>query len=199
MCSWCWGFRPVWNRVVAQLNESIRVRYVLGGLAADTDVPMPVEMQARIQNTWRHIQQEIPGTVFNFDFWEKCAPRRSTYPSCRAIIAARNQIRDADTRMLPAIQQAYYLHAKNPSDNDVLIGLADALGLNTVLFRADLDTDQTQDRLLQEFRLRDQLGVCSFPGLVLAVDGSLKSIHIDYTHPDVILKQIDDCTSNAAG
>jgi len=199
MCSWCWGFRPVWTRVVSQLKKEISLIYVLGGLAPDTTKLMPPELQARIRNTWRRIQEEIPGSVFNFDFWETCSPRRSTYPSCRAVIAARNQIDDADTRMLLAIQQAYYLQAKNPSDFDVLISLAKTLGLNTDVFSADLNSSETKNQLHREFQLRDRLGVSSFPSIVLTIDDALYPVHIDYTDPDTILQQINDYYTNSAG
>ena len=91
MCSWCWGFRPIWTEIKTNLPQEIEVKYLLGGLAPDSDEPMPKQMQSDISGYWRRIQQHIPGTKFNFDFWDKCEPRRSTYPSCRAVIAARKQ------------------------------------------------------------------------------------------------------------
>ena len=134
MCSWCWGFRQVWQELQEQLNDNFTIKYVLGGLAPDSDLPMPLAMQTAISNTWRNIQQEIPGTEFNYNFWSECRPRRSTYPACRAIIACRMQNPELELEMLLAIQQAYYLHAKNPSDKDVLTQLASDIGLNVEVF-----------------------------------------------------------------
>ena len=35
MCSWCWGFAPVWQEVRERLTDSpVQVKYLLGGLAA---------------------------------------------------------------------------------------------------------------------------------------------------------------------
>ncbi|MCW8956777.1 MAG: DsbA family protein, partial [Gammaproteobacteria bacterium] len=65
MCSWCWGFRPVWQQVQAKLPSQIKVQYVLGGLAPDSDNTMPQDMQINIATTWQTIQREIPGTQFN--------------------------------------------------------------------------------------------------------------------------------------
>ncbi|MGB5741033.1 MAG: DsbA family protein, partial [Sedimenticolaceae bacterium] len=83
MCSWCWGFRPTFEQLCASLPRHVAVRRLLGGLAPDSDQPMPADMQMRLQQTWRRIQQRIPGTRFNFDFWRVCDPRRSTWPACR--------------------------------------------------------------------------------------------------------------------
>ncbi len=87
------------------------VQYILGGLAPDTQDPMPQEMQ-----TWLKIQQTIPGAGFNLDFWTTCQPRRSTYPACRAVIATRHQQPALEAAMILAVQEAYYLNASNPSD-----------------------------------------------------------------------------------
>ncbi len=191
MCSWCWGFRPVWQQVQSVLKDKVRVQYVLGGLAADSDLPMPAEMQANIKNTWAHIQKEIPDTVFNFDFWTENQPRRSSYPSCRAVIAANLQgSAQAGKDMLLAIQQAYYLQAKNPSDNDVLIQLAVDCGLDGERFTADLFSDKCEQLLQQDLQKVTQLGVNSFPSLILSGDSSNALIPIDYTHSENIVASI---------
>ena len=93
---------------------------MLGGLAKDSDEPMPTQTRSYVIENWRRIEQTVPGTVFNYDFWQSCQPRRSTYPACRAVIAARQQGDPADKldrAMAEAIQDAYYRRARNLSDN----------------------------------------------------------------------------------
>ncbi|MFT5132007.1 MAG: putative protein-disulfide isomerase, partial [Gammaproteobacteria bacterium] len=91
MCSWCYAFHPTLLRLKTKLPDNIELRYVLGGLSPDEDELMPESMQLSIKDHWQRIQQVVPGTKFNFDFWNVCKPRRSTYPACRAVIAATNQ------------------------------------------------------------------------------------------------------------
>ena len=84
MCSWCWGFRPVWQQLKSQFTHTLDIVYVVGGLAPDSDQPMPLAMQNNLSNTWQHIQQHIPGIEFNYEFWNPASnsmPRRSTYPA----------------------------------------------------------------------------------------------------------------------
>ncbi len=204
MCSWCWGFRPVWQTVVRELSShptgrKIRIQYLLGGLAADTSDPMPVALQKTIRQTWGTIQQSVPGTKFNFDFWHQCQPRRSTYPACRAIIAAREQDNTGNATnyaadMLYAIQQAYYLQARNPSDDNTLIYLADMLGLDTEQFRLTLNAAATQQQLLLEIERSRELGAYSFPSLILQNTIESRVINIDYNQSDTILRQIIDAS-----
>ncbi|MFW2372552.1 MAG: DsbA family protein [Gammaproteobacteria bacterium] len=190
MCSWCWGFRPVWQQVLEKLPKQIKVQYVLGGLAPDSDAAMPQDMQLSIAATWQMIQKEIPGTQFNFDFWNHCLPRRSTYPACRAVIAATKQNPAAETEMLLAIQQAYYLRAENPSDYPTLIDLAEPIGLDKEQFASDILSDEVEQILQQNIKLAHSMYVYSFPSLILERNGQQEAIKIDYNDADKILQQI---------
>ena len=190
MCSWCWGFRPVWMQIQKQLNNQVEIYLVLGGLAADNNQVMPESMQHNIRNTWLRIQQTIPGTKFNYDFWDVCTPRRSTYPACRAVVAAGMQSDSYKKAMVFAIQQAYYINAKNPSDDSVLIQLAIDIGLDRKRFEIDLASDECKTLFQNERQLTAQLNVSSFPALVLKHNGANTDIQIDYNNSDVIVADI---------
>lgn len=190
MCSWCWGFRTTWNQVQHELTDKVNIQYVLGGLAPDNDQPMQESMQVSIRDNWRRIQQEIPGVAFNYNFWSECQARRSTYPACRAIIACGMQKPHLKNDMLLAIQQAYYLNAKNPSDDDVLIEIAKDLGLDSDVFASELNSDACRAELESDLLLTKKLFVNSFPSLILAHASVSSEIHIDYTSSENILQQI---------
>ena len=187
MCSWCWGFRRVWDQLRESLPESVKVANVVGGLAADNDDPMPLEQQKTISGYWSDVAEQT-GAQFNFDFWKVCQPRRSTYPACRAVLAAA--IQRAEQAMIDAIQQAYYLRAMNTSDNSTLITLAKEIGLDAERFAADLISPAIQAELEKNFALRQKIGVYSFPSLVLAQGEVFSPIAVDYqdyhTSQDVI-------------
>jgi len=190
MCSWCWGFSPVLKQVIAGLPSDVEVVRLLGGLAVDTDAPMPVAMQKTIQSTWRRIESTIPGIKFNFDFWKISQPRRSTYPACRAVIAARQQGAEFDESMTQTIQEAYYQQARNPSDESTLIELAAELDLDVDRFTRDLRDDNTQELLLYEINETRRLGVDSFPSLVFLTDAGVRHIPIDYNDSGPMLEMI---------
>jgi putative protein-disulfide isomerase len=191
MCSWCWGFRPVLSELLASLPPDIRVHRLLGGLAPDSDQPMPRGMQERLQDTWRRIQQRIPGTEFNFAFWQQSRPRRSTYPACRAVIAARTLSQELEEPMILAIQQAYYTRALNPSDEETLLQLAAELGLPLEGFKRLLGDEGTERQLQQEIALARSMGADSFPSLVLQTgEHSRWPIAVDYNDASSMLDNI---------
>jgi len=162
MCSWCWGFASTLERIESQLRPDVHVQLVLGGLAPDSQEPMDEATKAYVQRAWRTVG-ETTGAQFNFAFWGQCAPRRSTFPACRAVLAAGDQGRE----MFGAIQRAYYVEARNPSDTTTLIEVAGELGIDSQAFADRLTSDATQELLHQQFQLRDRLQARAFPTLLL--------------------------------
>jgi putative protein-disulfide isomerase len=191
MCSWCFGFSKSLQTLLDELPADIKVKRLLGGLAPDSDEPMSEATRNMVRQNWQRIQQAIPGVLFNYDFWNNCEPRRSTYPACRAVIAARQQGDDFDDLMTRQIHQAYYQQARNPSDDSTLIELADEIGLDQQAFSDDLATKETQQRLLEEISLSTSLGVNGFPSLVMEYNGRYELIQTNYTKADSMLSQIN--------
>jgi len=177
MCSWCWGYQPTWLLLQKKLESIVQIQMRVGGLAEDSNVAMPQEMQGFLQQTWRKISAEL-GTQFNFDFWSKCQPKRSTYPSCRAVLIARQY--EKEQAMCLAIQQAYYLHAQNPSEVKTLIKIADSIGLDADLFAQQINSDEVKQQLDNELKTVRTMPIQGFPSLVLALDGELLPIRLDY-------------------
>ena len=191
MSSWCWGFRAAFEQLRSRLPETIALRYVMGGLAPDSDEPMPAKTRAYVQSQWRAVTQQT-GDTFNWDFWTRCKPRRSTYPACRAVIAAGLQSATFIPDMIYAIQFAYYQQAKNPSDVTTLVELAAETGLDPEQFAQDIASTTVATRLAEDFALRDRLQVNSFPSLRLQTDDVIMAIDIDYHNADNMLMQIEN-------
>lgn len=192
MCSWCYALAPSWQCIKAALPDSLKVQCVLGGLASDTDQPMPAQMQAYIQNTWRRIEATVPGTVFNFDFWAQCSPRRSTYPACRAVVTAKHFGAEFEEAMVTRIQAAYYREARNPSELGTLCELAGEIGLNAEVFRDWIDSAECQTLLEHDLQLTRELGVRGLPSLVLTLDDARMHIPHDYRDANVALQALRD-------
>ena len=191
MCSWCWAFRPSLLSLLERLPKTIEVIRLLGGLAPDSEEVMTEETKQYVQGHWRAIEKQVPMTKFNYDFWVTCEPIRSTYPSCRAVIAARRQGVRFDAEMTFAIQQAYYLHARNPSLSLTLIELSEELGLDEGKFLADLKSTETDETLRLEIKQARRLGLNSFPSLLLESEESYSRIKIDYLNTGQMLDEVN--------
>ena len=162
MCSWCWGFRPVWDTFQSRLPPSIIVTDLMGGLAPDSTEPMDAQTQAYVQSAW-HAVKARTGAQFNFSFWDTRQPKRATYPACRAVIAAGFQEKSGRAQLYAAIQRAYYLEARDPSDHDTLMALAAEIGLDATQFEGDLTGAAVHTAFESELTQARSLGVSGFP------------------------------------
>ena len=176
MCAWCWGFAPVLAGVEALLHESVEIRYVMGGLAPDSEEPMDAAMKSYIRDAWQAVSERA-GVSFNFSYWDSAQPSRSTWPACRAVLAAGSRGRE----MFAAIQQAYYPDARDPSDRTTLVAIAVELGFEAKAFSAALDGPQTRALLAADFALRDSLGARGYPSVGFERNGERRMLTAGWT------------------
>jgi len=201
MCSWCWGFRTQLHLLEEAFPE-LPVRIVLGGLAPDSDEPMAPDMRAYVQQAWDAVEQTT-GASFDRRFWDgrHADIRRSTYPSCRAVVLARRE--GKDRAMFDAIQHAYYQEARNPSNAEVLADCAEAIALpmSRKDFLQALDAAGTQAELEQDLALRRALQANTFPSLALAEADSPSAgvvLHRGWGTAEQLLPRIADCLNASA-
>ena len=100
--------------------------------------------------------------------------------------------------MTHRIQQAYYTEAKNPSDNEVLIALANDIGIDVKQFSQDLTSAQTQQQLTQEITLTRQLGMSSFPSMCVKYGEQLFAVSLDYNNAENMLTQFKDINQKSS-
>ena len=190
MCSWCWAYKPTWQKILTKLPQSLNVEYLLGGLAPDNDNPMSPETRNFVMDNWRRVQEKVPATEFNYEFWRLNRPKRSTYIACRAVISARIQNPKFERAMIDAIQYAYYLKAQNPSEETVLFDLAENIGLNIQAFKKDLNSLRVNNSLLKEIEFSRLMPISGFPSLVLSKNDTLTQIRINYINANFTIHQI---------
>jgi len=194
MCSWCYAFNHSFAALQMHLPTNMRIEKIVGGLAADSQQAMPLTTQEYIQQTWREIEQQVSGIQFNFDFWRNNVPIRSTYPACRAVLAAAQQTL-AD-QMTLQIQLAYYQQALNPALDQVLFKCAENLRSNMMdmaAFEQAYHSPEIETQLQQQLQRRDELNVHSYPSLCLQYGDSnedVSAIPIDYLNWQPMLAHI---------
>jgi putative protein-disulfide isomerase len=199
MCSWCYAFDSSLTALQKELPNFIRIKKIIGGLAPDTTQSMPVELQKNVQQTWRRIEQTVPNMLFNYDFWIINRPVRSTYPACRAILAARQQGAGFEDKMIGAIQTAYYQKAKNPSLPSTLLQCALEVGLAVDKFANDLTSDEIEEELQNEISTARSLSVISYPSLLLEHDGRLFPVSVDYLDHETMIREIASILEKTPG
>lgn len=92
--------------------------------------------------------------------------------------------------MTLAIQKAYYMQARNPSDYETLIELAEEIGADKTKFSKDITSLETDKILKEEIQKSKSLELNSLPSL-LFVNGERKvKIEPDYLDAQAMLNKI---------
>lgn len=190
MCSWCWGFSATLDAVRSALPSSGPIQYIMGGLAPDSDAPMDDQMKRYIQKHWRSVAERT-GADFNWDFWERCSPRRSTYPACRAVIACGAQQPDRKGEVFRALQRAFYLEARDPSDLETLALIAYELGFDRSRFETDLVSDEIERLFQEDLSACRRHGVAGFPALMESSGDEHRWLAQGYAPPQEVLHRLE--------
>jgi len=170
MCSWCYAFQSQLEAFLqTQLDGPIQpngleMNWLMGGLAPDATEPMDAEFRQTLAGYWQKIE-EATGTPFNHEFWETQTPIRSTYPACRAVIAADQIKPGMAPAMVKAIQQAYYQDALNPSLDQTLIDCAKVIGIPDDVFVSAYQSEGIEQIFVHQMQIAEQLQVQGFPAL----------------------------------
>jgi putative protein-disulfide isomerase len=115
------------------------------------------------------------------------------------MFSARFQDEVFDPLMTRAIQRAYYVEARNPSDTGTLIELAGELGLDTTAFEHALTSEAVDAALMAEIAETRALGARGFPSLLLTGIEDPRWISIDYLDEQTMLAEITDAGRGDAG
>ncbi|MCH9684234.1 MAG: DsbA family protein [Deltaproteobacteria bacterium] len=166
MCSWCWGFAPVINRIAAALDDTLPVQVVLGGLAPGATEPLSAPTKIEFRHYWEEVGRKT-GQPFDFGFFERDAFVYDTEPACRAVATVRRLNPGVTLRYLTRLHEAFHAEGANVTDPWVLRALAAEVGVDGDEFATCVDQVETHEVTRADFALSRELGVRGFPTLLL--------------------------------
>ena len=179
MCSWCWGFSPVLQKIVGKYGETAPMRLVVGGLHAfDTD-PMNDEYKARIKHHWEQVA-EATGQPFNYAFFDRSGFVLDTEPACRASVVVRNMKPDALLSFYERIHKGYYVEDTDTTKLETFVEYADKEGIDKNAFVEAFESDEAKQETINDFTWCQQSGVTGFPTVVLREDDTLAALSVGY-------------------
>lgn len=167
MCSWCWGFSPVKQALVAACEGRAEPRLVTGGLRPFQTEPNDEARRQFLREHWIEIGQRS-GQPFTLDILERTDFVNDTEPSCRAAVTMR-QMRGhlAGLQFFAAVQHAYFADNRDITQGDVLADVAGEAGADRDAFSALYESDAMKQATLDDFQFARSLGVTGFPTMVV--------------------------------
>lgn len=189
MCSWCWGFAPVIQRVQAELPY--RVEVVMGGLRAGETRAMTAELREYVQHHWHQVG-ETTGQPFQFEGALPDGFVYDTEPACRAVVAMRTlQGEAAALAYLHDLQQAFYAGARDIKREEVLAELATRHAVSADGFSHYWHSNETRMATLADFERKEKCGVMGFPCLIADTGERLRMITMGYQSFEIVTQQLE--------
>ena len=172
MCSWCWGFAPVVQALVAQAQaQGVGADLVVGGLRQER-VAMDQAGRERTLSYW-HAVHDASGQPFNFDSGLPEGLVYDTEPACRALVAARSLDPQRVWPLVGLIQRGFYVDGRNVTMPPELVDLAEAAGIPRIEFADRFDSQAVRDATAADFDWARNLGIAGFPTLLGEHNGQL--------------------------
>ena len=164
MCSWCWGFTPVFEQLREHFDKSFRFALVMGGLRPYTQESVTDQFRQDILHHW-HDVQNMTGQAFSF---ENAMPEGFIYdtePPARAVLTVGRLSPENTFAFFKAIQHAFYVEQLDVTKADVLAELASAFDVQANAF-LDLFESKDMKAMVQKHYLQTrEFGVRGLPTL----------------------------------
>lgn len=165
MCSWCWGFSPVMEKILSKTGDKAQLQIFVGGLRPFTDHVMTDKDKSYVRNHWNHVA-EASGQPFDFDFFERSDFTYDTEPACRAVVAVRRLEPDLAPAMLARLHRAFYAENRDTTDPEVLADLAHEIGVPREDFQIAFADEVSKQETLADFQYAQRSQITGFPTLV---------------------------------
>ena len=192
MCSWCWGFAPVIEKLNLAYGEALPIRLVMGGLRPGTDQVMHEAAKASTRAHWEHVL-EASGQPFDFSFFDRQDFIYDTDPAAQATVLVRRLKPELALAFLHRAQRAFYAENQDVTKPEVLAGLAAEFGFDRDDFLAELGTEPLKHETWRDYGISQRAGVKGFPTLIAGpnADGTFGLVTSGFQPADQVLPMID--------
>jgi putative protein-disulfide isomerase len=166
MCSWCWGFAPVLDRMREVYDVPLRV--VVGGLRPG---PEAEELDDRLAGFLAHHWEQVEaasGQPFDHAFLERRNGwRYDTELPAVAVVAMRHLNEPETLRFHSRLQRAFYAEGVDITDPVVYPDLTAGFDVDADEFAQMLTSGEGRKRAWADFAEARSLGVSGFPTLLV--------------------------------
>lgn len=192
MCSWCWGFAPVIERIAADYGAALPVRLVMGGLRPGTDQVMTEAAMEGLRPHWVHVH-EASGQPFDEGFFARRDFVYDTDPAARATVLVRREAPGWELAFLGRAQRAFYAENRDVTSTPVLAELAAEFDIDMDGFAERLEAEDLKQETWRDYAKAQRAGVTGFPTLIAGpgAEGTFGVVTRGFAPAEEVLGVID--------
>jgi putative protein-disulfide isomerase len=171
MCSWCYGFAPVMDKIRQAHGAHFDIRLVMGGLRPGKLAEPMTPARARvIRHHWREVAK-MTGQPFEDDIFKRDDFVYDTEPAAKAVIVMERLAPAAAYEYYHEIQRGFYAHSQDITSPEILANFARRFDVSATDFATAFASEEAHKETWGQFTFSASLGVKGFPALVLEQDG----------------------------
>ena len=189
MCSWCYGFSPELSKATKQLEDKVDLKIIMGGLR-----PYNTEhidgMKDFLKEHWEHVNQ-ASNQPFDYTILDDPNFIYDTEPPSRAVLVVRHLQPDAELAFFKDVQEMFYaknIHTDKAKNYHYLL---DKYGIDKEAFDTAFQSEDMKALVKQDFMESQEIGVRSFPTMVLLKDGQYTVVAKGYTQAENVVKMVN--------
>ncbi len=196
ICSSCWGIEPQLRKLKLEYGDLLDIEYRMGGLLPSWDIynSGDISKPSDVAHHWDevsvHYDMPIDGDIWLSD------PLSSSYPPSIAFKAAELQNHHKALIFLRKIREMVFLERKNICKWEHLAAAANAVGLDTLQLKKDIEGKAKTD-FEADLTLGKQLGVRGFPTLFFSDNNGNRLTVYGFRPYEAFEKTIHSLVENA--
>ena len=194
LCGWCYGFEPVMMQFQEKYKDKVNLEVIPGGMVPKKYARPISTMRPFLEEAIPQLEKRTGITIaksyYDSILYKHGVVLNSELPS-QVFMAALESYKGREVFLAKEIQDLLYQKGKDISQLEVFSSIE---GLDLTL----LETEETTKKMNNAFARSRQLGVTSYPALLIEVEGKYYPLcngYTDYEHlskvTDKFLKQLN--------
>ena len=188
MCSWCYGFAPEILEVKESLPDEVGFELIVGGLR-----PYGTETMAELKNFLTHHWEDVAkrsGQSFRYGILDKSEVIYDTEPACRAVMTMERLLPEKEMEYFKTIQKGFYYYNYDPGKTETYAYQAEAFKVDRKEFIRLFESDELKQATAKDFQKARNMGVNSFPSVLLKTGDKYTLLANGYGKSEMILKKM---------
>lgn len=180
MCSWCWGFAPVVEKLLVDYQDIADLSLILGGLRpGDASIVMNDDNKAAMRSHWERVESST-GQPFDYSFfkWENFL--YDTEPAAKAVVTVREVAPEKAYPFFKSLQEAFYAKALDITRKESYLEVLDSQGIDRAQFMDHFEMESTREATYADFSKSSDLGITGFPSVLLRRGEELRLLSAGY-------------------
>lgn len=189
MCSWCYGISDELAQVKQHFDDEVDFEVVLGGLR-----PYNKETMADLKDFLTHHWVDVhkaSGQEFNYDILDDQNITYDTEPPSRAVLVVRKLKPEMEFDFFKAIQKVFYFENKNMHLAGSYHEVLKDMEIDIQAFDELFASEELEALVKLDFARARQLGVSSFPTLLIQVGDSINLVARGFASKEEMISAID--------